>query len=1359
MYKEQQRYYQLSVPQKGIWYTEKLFSETSIAGISATVCLKMPIDFSLLEQAINLVIKNNDSMRINVCMVDNEPQQFIAPYVYKEFEIMDFTVAGNGDFFAWESMMTRTPLLAENTDLYLFVLLKIDENTCGYYVKHHHLISDAWSIVSAGNDIMRYYLELKKGHKEHAKRPSFLDHLSEESAYIGSERYKKDAVFWREQFSTLPEQVGIKARKTNEIGSEAARRSYTLPKNICKKIREFSASSGTSTFVIFMSSFILYINRITGCEDTVVGTPVIGRHNNKAKATMGMFVSSIPLRINVDVEDTYSDFTQKLAHHWISVLRHQRYHIDHILQDVRNTFGTVDRIYDIMLSYQNAKFEQPEDSPQLDSYWHFNGHQVESLIININERDNDGSFMIDYDFLTGVFYAEDIDALHNHNVNLLWHVLDDPQKKMKNIEMISDKAKEIILSEFNDTDAVFPDDRTMLSFFEDRAARCPDEVAVLFEGDALTYRELDSRSNALARLLREKGVGRGSIVAMMLHRSFEMMVGILGIWKAGGAYLPIAPDYPEDRIDYMLEDGGVHVLLTAAPVTKKLVFTGEIVQIGGESAKVGGESAKVGGAPAQIGGELAQADGEHAQIGGELAQADGAPAPDDLAYVIYTSGSTGKAKGVMVEHRALVNRINWMNRKYPLTVDDVILQKTTYTFDVSVWELVWWFFAGVKMVFLPPDAEKQPDKLIDAIASYKITTLHFVPSMLNAFLGFIDAHYDPIRLRSLRKVFASGEALTPQQVNRFNASIGSVSGARLYNLYGPTEAAIDVSYYDCPIEPGQRVVPIGKPIDNIQLYIVDRHMNLQPIGVPGELCIGGVGLARGYINKPELTAEKFVPNPFSPGKRLYKTGDLVRWFPKGDIEYLGRMDFQIKIRGFRIELGDIQYHLEMVPSVNEAVIACFEKPNGDKYLAAYYVSNSEIPATTLRDFLSKRLPEYMIPSNFVHVERIPLLANGKANVSLLPKPHETRSAIPTRKIISPRNKTEALVMRVWSETLGTSEISVTDNFFSIGGDSISAIDMVCRMPEPVNVSKLYEYPVLEDFARNYNEKGSGGILTLLAGEEHGGRSYILCPYGGGGAYIYLDLAKSLVELEPECCVYSVNLPGHDYGAKDNTFLSISDAAALVLKETAERVFGRIVIFSHCVGTALGVELARLFELSGTEVEACFIGGIFPPAKAAVYGWFFDPWMFVRDKWLMKFLNTLGLSAENPDQKEPQIPMKAFRYDARTYYRYFAKRAANKQSKLSVPVFSIIGELDRLTKRTGGRHGWPNICDTPVHSTKIKNANHYFVKTHAKELADIIVQSLCHVRDGALDVPSLPNVEKSRKMGCRRCQPLTRTSRN
>jgi len=1286
-----QKCYPLSAPQKAIWYTEKFFPDTGIANISATMRLKAPVDFSLLEKAINLVIENNDSMRIHVCMVDNELRQYIAPYSYKRFKIRNFTASEKSDFYAWESTIRNQPLFAENTDLFHFLLLKIDENTYGYLASLHHLISDSWSMVMLGDEVMRYYLQLKDGQVKQEEKQSYLTFLTEEAAYRQSSRFQKDAVFWREQFETLPEQVGIRARKSRTNGIDAARRTHSIPPEICDRLQRYIERSDSSIFITLMSAFSMYFNRVTNSEDIVIGVPVFGRYSPKMKDTMGMFVETIPLRFTIDSALSYDEHVQTFTQQWLTALRHQRYPIDNILHDVRSRLGDVERLYDILFSYQNAKFKPIEHSVNLSSRWHFNGRQNESLAIHISEHDDNGNIIINYDYLTGLFNERDIDSLHDHYMRLLLHSLDAPHKQIKKIEMISEKDKAQIMNEFNNTDADFPRDRTMLDFFEERVKSSPEEKALVFGDTALTYRKLNSKADALARKLQNRGVRRGSIVALMLRRSFEMMIGMVAVWKAGGAYLPIDPNYPEERIAYTLQDGDVQVMLTTSDAIKPLDFGGEILQID----------------------RLSLRDEKPAQTG---------LAHNDAAYVIYTSGSTGKAKGVMVEHRALVNRINWMNRKYPLAQDSVILQKTTYTFDVSVWELVWWFFAGVRMVFLAPEAEKHPDRLIDAIEAHKVTTLHFVPTMLSAFLSFVDSHRESGRLSSLREVFTSGEALTPQHVNLFHSLIGSVSGARLYNLYGPTEAAIDVSYYDCPKKLEQRVVPIGKPIDNIKLYVVDQHMNLQPIAVPGELCIAGVGLARGYINKPELTAEKFVENPFSPGERLYKTGDLVQWLPNGDIEYFDRMDHQIKIRGFRIELGDIKYCLEQHPSIREAVVVCCDGAKGEKYLAAYYVSDTEIQTAALKSFLGKQLPEYMVPAFYIRIDRIPLFSNGKANTSLLPSPTLQLSAVASREIVAPRNPVEAFVLRAWSEVLGISELSVTDNFFKMGGDSISAIKMICQMPRPVNVSKLYEHPVLEDFAHHYDEEGDGRILTLLSGEETAERSYILCPYGGGGAYSYFDFANAIIARDPSCCVYSVNLPGHDFGVEAGKFIPIKDSAALILKEAAVRISGSVVVYAHCVGTALGVEITRLFELAGITVEALFIGGILPSAGVSFYGSFFDPWKFVSDKKLMRFLNSVGLSAEGLTSKDNKMMLKAFRYDVRSYYQYFAQFMAKKDKKLSVPVYTILGQIDSMTKGSGKKN-WEILSDKFAGVSSIAQAKHYFTKTHAEELAEILIHSL------------------------------------
>jgi amino acid adenylation domain-containing protein len=480
----------------------------------------------------------------------------------------------------------------------------------------------------------------------------------------------------------------------------------------------------------------------------------------------------------------------------------------------------------------------------------------------------------------------------------------------------------------------------------------------VFGVPALACADLNKKANQLAHSLRAKGVGSGDIVALMVERSFAMMIGILGIIKAGAAYLPLSPDNPPARSDYMLKDAAVKVLLVHTKTARKTTFDGLIVNLDDPETYRGPEENPV-----------------------VVNQAC------DLAYVIYTSGSTGKPKGVMIEHRSVVNRLHWMQHGYPIDRDDVILQKTPYYFDVSVWELFWWALQGAKLCFLMPGGERNPLAIIETIRKHRVTVLHFVPSMLNVFLEYLDGKDDRVLtgLASIRQVFVSGEALMPSHVRKFNNILGKRTGARLTNLYGPTEATVDVSYYDCPTQNDFEKVPIGKPIHNTRLYIM-RDDGPVAVGETGELCIGGVGLARGYLNNQALTNEKFVAYPGNPPERIYRTGDIARWLPDGNIEYLGREDHQVKIRGLRIELGEIENIIRDYPGIADC--ACIARKYSENVILiiAYLVCRSKVEIDDLKQHLKSHLPDYSIPNHFEILDRMPLMPNGKADRKALPDP-------------------------------------------------------------------------------------------------------------------------------------------------------------------------------------------------------------------------------------------------------------------------------------------------------------------------------------------------------------------------------------
>ncbi|VBB05119.1 phosphopantetheine attachment site [Lucifera butyrica] len=809
----------------------------------------------------------------------------------------------------------------------------------------------------------------------------------------------------------------------------------TFPDNIFRSIRRLTNQSEYAVYVMLLSGIQYLLYRYTDNSDLLIGMPIF-----KQDADEVYFNSMLPLRSKLDTADTLQDLLAKTKDLVMEADSYQNYPLDKIYGQLN--LGLADSgelAYKTVVLLENIHEKKISDDLQSDTLFSFllSGNSLTATV----------------EYNAALYTAERIKQVIHYLFNYFREVAEDPQIKLAAIEMLSPAEKRQILLAFNDTAASYPHQRTIQSMFEEQVEKTPDRVAVTFQEQRLTYRELNEKANQLARELRQNGVKANHIVGIMVERSLEMIIGILGILKAGGAYLPISPDYPAERIHYMLEDSGTEILLTQNRLQSRLSFKGRIIDL--EAAGI-------------YCGDGSNLPPEHTSR--------------DLAYVIYTSGSTGKPKGVMIEHYSVINRIHWMQKFYQLTEQDVILQKTPFTFDVSVWELVWWFFTGASVCLLKPGGEKEPAEIVKAIEKNKVTTLHFVPSMLSIFLHYIEQQPDLARLVSLKRVFASGEALNPEHANQFNRLFAD-RGVKLINLYGPTEATVDVSYFDCSTGGSLETVPIGKPVDNIKLYIVNKNNKLQPVGVAGELCIAGDGLARGYLNKPELTAEKFTANPFVPGARMYRTGDLARWLPDGNIEFLGRIDHQVKIRGFRIELGEIETELVKQPFVKEAVVVAKTGKDGDKYLCAYYVAERELTVPELRDHLAANLPDYMIPAYFVPLAAMPLSPNGKADRKVLPEP--TGPVNTGVEYVAPVSETEAILAKVWQEVLKVDRVGRKDNFFSLGGDSIKAIQVLSRLSQyglTLDMRDIFKYPVIEKLADQVKVASRKAEQGIIRGE-------------------------------------------------------------------------------------------------------------------------------------------------------------------------------------------------------------------------------------------------------------------------------------
>lgn len=688
-------------------------------------------------------------------------------------------------------------------------------------------------------------------------------------------------------------------------------------------------------------------------------------------------------------------------------------------------------------SFQDYPLPKTDSFPSSNVYFALEGLTVSGIDLRDDDllfllQDNDQEYSVTCVFNSQRFELLSIRSLLKQCVTISANLNDDAQ--IKDIALVSDEEFDLLLHDFNATEADYPVGETVISLFESQLVLKPDNTALLFEGKCLTYAEFSAKVNQLTSILIKQGVSEGQIVGILSDRSFEMMVGIYAILKSGAAYLPMNPEYPLDRLSYMLQDCGARLVLTVPKHRDKLPVGIECIDLLPE--------------------------GEACSLSESV---EDRSKPEALAYVIYTSGSTGNPKGVMIKHTSVVNRINWMQRSYPIGWDDTIIQKTTIMFDVSVWELFWWSQQGASLCLLTQGGEKDPVSLCQTIENSGVTVMHFVPSMLQAFLSHIGAFDSFASLQSLKYVFSSGEALLPSQVNSFNHLLLRVNNTKLINLYGPTEATVDVSYYNCFEKMEYASIPIGKPIENTYLYILDSAQKLLPVGMPGELCIGGVCLSPGYINNERLTNEKFIDNPYKQGELIYRTGDLARWLPDGNIEYLGRLDHQVKVRGFRIELGEIEAQLCSHPQVKESVVLVKEK-DGENFLAAYYTAEDSKALEDLRSHLLNKLPDYMIPSYIVHLNEMPLTSNGKLDRKQLPEPY----AISRENYIAPSNDVEKTIAQIWSEVLGVEKVGINDNYLVLGGDSIKSIRIVSLINKAfetdLKVADIFQYPQVQTLA-------------------------------------------------------------------------------------------------------------------------------------------------------------------------------------------------------------------------------------------------------------------------------------------------------
>ena len=909
----------------------------------------------------------------------------------------------------------------ENERLSSIIPITIDSSRqAGFFIKVNHLICDGWSVSILIAALDKTYMSLLQG-----VSPCSLDagmpyeqFVLDEQTYYAGRRAERARAYWEHVFASSKNASLIAEANDSDFRTE--RYTSVIEHNERKRLEAFARSHNVTLQTLLTAAVSAACYRLHGMENSFLGVLLLNRNTSGELSSVGNFFNTVPMPVQIHASTSLSDLLKAVSGEFMALLRHQRFGYSHIMDQYKRSGGTASQLFDVLVSYQNQSI--PLHSG-VQFCWYPPKAQVEALQISI--VDDGATLSIHYDHRLSCLSAAKVRAFSNRVLSVLSDGTANETVPINQLAQVLPGEIEL-MRKWNQTDMPYPENQTLCSLFEAKANEIPDHTALRFGHESWSYRAFNERANRLAHRLLACGVRPGSVVALMAERSFDLLLGVYAIQKCGGAYMPIGTDYPSERIRFMLEDSESPVLLTQSKW--KIDLSDAIVRIDIDTADTHAYPCENPG----------------------LAQ------PEHAAYVIYTSGSTGKPKGALISHRSAINRIHWMNRVFGMDSNDVILQKTPYTFDVSVWELFWWAMYGGTLAILPPVEHKDPACILKAIHSFAVTKMHFVPSMLAAFLEFAEQVPHEAGLASLKQVFSSGEALMPAQVERFYRLLPH---AELINLYGPTECTVDVSCFRCPKQ-SLPSIPIGKPIDNTQLYIVDRWLNLLPIGEAGELCIAGDLVGMGYLKRPDLTAERFLANPFGDG-RLYRTGDLASWNDDGTIEYLGRIDFQVKLRGQRIELGEIERCLVDIPGIVQAVATIQASPSGTEQLVAHYTSASRMNPDELRRVLASRLPEYMIPQGFMCMHELPLTSSGKIDRKRLPQVTVAQEMYRST-YVAPENETQATICEAFARTLelGPQQVGARDDFFRLGGNSIRAISLMTDLHSRYGLTlrEIYDHP-------------------------------------------------------------------------------------------------------------------------------------------------------------------------------------------------------------------------------------------------------------------------------------------------------------
>ncbi|MGC4060234.1 MAG: amino acid adenylation domain-containing protein [Aquabacterium sp.] len=1015
----------LSHAQQRQWFLWQLEPQSTAYNIGGALRLTGELDAAALQAGFNALGQRHESLRtVFETDADGVAMQRILPAASLELQRIDLRaqrdreqgdeVQRQADAGRIAQELLDQPFDLTQGPLWRAALIQVADHEHILAVVAHHIVSDGASMQILLDELAALTLAHVQGKTAAlASLPvQYADHAVWQRQWLDAGERDRQLAYWRRQLGEGDEQPVLALPTDHPRLSvahyHAARHVFALPGALSAALRQVAQAKGASLFMALLAGFQALLYRSTAQGEVRVGVPIANRHRAEIEGLIGFFVNTQVLRGNVHGRLRMAQLLTQVRDTALEAQAHQDLPFDQLvdaLQPERSLSHSP--LFQVMFNHLREDLSALQQLPGITVEAYPLHGQAAQFELTLETREQaDGGVNVQLIYARELFDEQTMDRFGARYVRLLQALVTHPDQALGDVDLLGeDELNEV--NRWSCHEQAQPEPQAIHRLFERQVALHPHAPALAFGNAQLSYGELNQRANQWAHHLRKLGVGLETKVGIAAERSIEMVVGLMAILKAGGAYVPLDPDYPADRLAYMVEDSGIRLLLTQSHLKDRLPLAADLSVLHLDSGVADTES---------------------------LHNPDVAVQPHNLVYMIYTSGSTGRPKGAANEHGALFNRLAWGQRHQPIGAGDTVLQKTPFSFDISFWEFFWPLTVGARLALSGPGDHRDPARLVALIQQHEVNTIHFVPSMLQAFMAFdgIDACH------GLQRIVCSGEALPAELQNKVLKALPQVS---LLNLYGPTEAAIEVTYWDC-VDDGSSTVPIGRPIGNVSAWVLDGELHAVPRGVAGELYLGGVALARGYGNRPGLSSERFVADPFSEaGGRLYRTGDLVRWRADGQIEYLGRIDHQVKVRGFRIELGEVEAQLLARDGVREAVVVAQSGPSGTRLVA--YVSGdagADLDAAKLRQALGQDLPDYMVPSVIMVLAALPLNPNGKVDRKALPEPELGNEA----GYVAPQGEVEQALAAVWQEVLGIAQVGRQDNFFELGGDSILSLQIVAR---------------------------------------------------------------------------------------------------------------------------------------------------------------------------------------------------------------------------------------------------------------------------------------------------------------------------